>query len=764
MIAPEQHFVSASLYVGDLHPDVSETMLFEVFNAIGPVASIRVCRESGSRKSLRYAYVNYHSVNDAERALDILNYTPIKGTPCRIMWSHRDPSLRQSGAGNIFVKNLDKMIDNKALYDTFSLFGNILSCKVATDEYGRSKGYGFVHYESEESGRAAIEKVNNMQIESKIVYVGPFKRRVERKDDREIIFTNVYVKHFSPEWTEETLRNVFSPFGEITSLVISSDSLNRRFGFVNFKNPSSAKACVAALHGKKITATGVCMDETTKSLKGTPNDQRIENSENKPENNDMTLRGEKVENNEVQSKEESQQETSPKEESQKIQQEEPEEKKDINTSVKDENTLYVQRAMSKAERKNLFKRMAVANNQKQKQTGLNLFVKNLDPQVTDDMLREAFSKFGTITSAKVMRDDAKNSKGFGFVSFAFSDEATNAVTAMHLSFFHGKPLYVGLAEKRDHRAARLKQRFKVSNHTGGRLRSYGAANANAMTPLVMGQTGEILQPQILPFHNTSAAPIYYNPGTVSTLQQPALQKGIRSPAPPASYVGNPHQMVSGTAMWRQHDITTNRQPFSASANANNTVSAPSGNYPTYPLGQGGGTNFSGVSTANQNFIFTPQARNRQGFPVTMTGAATTVPSVSHVASGGSQTDVAKLLRTPNRALSAQSLANTHPQLQKQLLGERLFPLVQKRQPDLAGKITGMMLEMDNAELLSLLDSDAKLDAKVNEALGVLRQHRQGVPILSSTQRTPPQSTGFPIQAAVVPNSSFMNSTTEISNN
>merc|ERR1719217_1781631 len=74
---------------------------------------------------------------------------------------------------------------------------------------------------------------------------------------------------------------------------------------------------------------------------------------------------------------------------------------------------------------------------------------------------------------------------------------------------------------------------------------------------------------------------------------------------------------------------------------------------------------------------------------------------------------------PNAPLSAAALAAAPPAMQKQMLGSKLYPQVAKYQPELAGKITGMMLEMDNSELLILLESEVQLKNKVNEALRVL---------------------------------------------
>ena len=70
-------------------------------------------------------------------------------------------------AFGVFIQNLSDSIDNVGLQELFRKFGNVISCKVATFEDGKSKGYGFVQFESEESANAAIEKLNDTTIGDK---------------------------------------------------------------------------------------------------------------------------------------------------------------------------------------------------------------------------------------------------------------------------------------------------------------------------------------------------------------------------------------------------------------------------------------------------------------------------------------------------------------------------------------------------------------------------------------------------------------------
>mmetsp|Transcript_46017 Transcript_46017/g.103343 ORF Transcript_46017/g.103343 Transcript_46017/m.103343 type:complete len:632 (+) Transcript_46017:165-2060(+) len=405
----------ASLYVGDLHPDVTEAMLYEIFNSVGPVASIRVCRDSVSRKSLGYGYVNFHSVSDAERALDTLNYSSIKARACRIMWSQRDPSLRKSGLGNVFVRNLDKNIDNKALYDTFSLFGNILSCKVCTGSDGKSRGYGFVHYETEEAAKQAIERVDGMQIGEKTVGVSGFVKRSDREKPAMNTFTNVYIKNFPDDWEEDKIKTEFGKHGTITSSHIATDNKGRSFAFLNFETHEQAMQAITALHQQDFRSA----------------EQKEADKEKEEEEAD---RAEKS------------------------------------------YLLYVARAQSKSERllelKEKMPPKNPADGGQSRSQGVNLYIKNLDEATDDDSLKSLFEPFGNITSVCAMREGNGKCKGFGFVCFSTPDEATKAVTEMHLKVVKGKPLYVGLAEKREVRAERLRQRYSPGG-MGGKMGGKG---------------------------------------------------------------------------------------------------------------------------------------------------------------------------------------------------------------------------------------------------------------------------------------------------
>jgi RNA recognition motif-containing protein len=84
--------------------------------------------------------------------------------------------------------------------------------------------------------------------------------------------------------------------------------------------------------------------------------------------------------------------------------------------------------------------------------GNKLYVGNLAYSMRDDSLQQAFSEFGTVTSAKVMMDrDTGRSKGFGFVEMGSDQEAQAAIRGMHGQSVDGRALVVNEARPREER-------------------------------------------------------------------------------------------------------------------------------------------------------------------------------------------------------------------------------------------------------------------------------------------------------------------------
>lgn len=609
---PGPSYPMASLYVGDLHPDVTEAMLFQKFSTAGPVLSIRVCRDMITRRSLGYAYVNFQQPADAERALDTMNFDTIQGRPIRIMWSQRDPSLRKSGVGNIFIKNLDKSIDNKALYDTFSAFGNILSCKIAMDIDGNSKGYGFVHFETEEAARSAIDKVNGMLLNGKKVFVGRFMSRKERMEilgDKAKKFTNVYIKNIFEGLDDDKLRDMFEPYGKVISAKVMTrdDGSSKGFGFVSYEDHDSASKAVNELHGHDIEG----------------------------------------------------------------------------------HEMYVGRAQKKAERqaelKEKFERIKLERINRFQ--GVNLYVKNLDDNIDDERLRKEFSQFGTITSAKVMTENGR-SKGFGFVCFSDPEEATKAVTEMNGRIVVAKPLYVALAQRKEDRKAHLAAQY-MQRVAGMRMQGqqvgqiFQPGGAGYFVPTV-AQAQRFFTPTQM-----RATPRWGNPQQVRPTQQGGLQ----------AYPGGSQIRSARPASQPQVRAAVSARPIT-------------GQQPTPGQRMGMPSQVARAGPPMQprpSYKYTATMRN----PPTQAQVPANVPPVASQA-----------IHVPGQEpLTSSTLASAPPQEQKQMLGERLFPLIQGMYPDLAGKITGMLLEIDNSELLHMLESRESLAAKVEEAVAVLQAHQ-----------------------------------------
>lgn len=167
----------------------------------------------------------------------------------------------------------------------------------------------------------------------------------------------------------------------------------------------------------------------------------------------------------------------------------------------------------------------------------NLFCKNLDPEIDSNQLFTHFRQFGQIVSARVMRNEAGDSRGFGFVSYQTPEQAAAAMHAMNGAVLGSKQIVVRLHEPKQLRQEKLAQRF---GHNGHPRCASGATSPTA------SETGESYVGFSSPRHSVLGSPIighdrpdrgrrgsgsYYNAALSGTLNLPMRYDDLAALSP-----------------------------------------------------------------------------------------------------------------------------------------------------------------------------------------------------------------------------------------
>jgi len=273
------------------------------------------------------------------------------------------------------------------------------------------------------------------------------------------------------------------------------------------------------------------------------------------------------------------------------------------------------------------------------------------------------------------------SKGFGFVCFTNADDATKVVTEMNGRMLEGKPLYVALAQRKEIRRAQLEAQ-------------YAARSASKL-----GLAPPVLQPQLL------------YPHPQQRMLYPQMIPRARWPGQ-----GSPQVMGVRGNMNYLMPVVGGGGPRPQGGSGVGGVGGRGGG----GRGRGGFGGGRGGQTTQGGPRRSPQQQPQQQQQSQQKGQ--TPGYQFHDTARNQPSTVTPTTPSIVAPLTIKTLAAAPEEQKKQMIGEALFPLIKESQPDLAGKITGMLLEMDNGELLHLLESRDALTEKIDEALAVLRDH------------------------------------------
>ncbi|CAM9681015.1 unnamed protein product, partial [Discosporangium mesarthrocarpum] len=159
-----------------------------------------------------------------------------------------DGSSSQPGQNNLIVNYLPSHITEPDLRNIFAGHGTLLHVKVVYDRStGKSMGYGFVKFATDEEAANATVATNGLQIAKKRIKVS-----VARPSSKEIKNSKLYVTNLPDSFAQEDVIQAFEQFGKIIecrTLIDRKTGLSRCTAFVQFDTRREAKHALKYMHG-----------------------------------------------------------------------------------------------------------------------------------------------------------------------------------------------------------------------------------------------------------------------------------------------------------------------------------------------------------------------------------------------------------------------------------------------------------------------------------------------------------------------------------
>ncbi|KAJ8622009.1 hypothetical protein MRB53_030538 [Persea americana] len=263
-----------TLWIGDLQYWMEENYIHSCFAQSGEVLSVKVIRNKQTGQTEGYGFIEFANRAAAERTLQAYNGTlmPNSEQTFRLNWASFGSGDKRSDDGPdfpIFVGDLASDVTDYMLQETFrSHYPSVKGAKVVTDRAtGRSKGYGFVRFGDESEQLRAMTEMNGVFCSTRPMRIGPattkksvgsqqqypakasYQSTQAAQSENDPNNTTIFVGGLDSNVTDDTLRQVFSQFGELIHVKIP---VGKRCGFVQFANRACAEEALLMLNGTQL--------------------------------------------------------------------------------------------------------------------------------------------------------------------------------------------------------------------------------------------------------------------------------------------------------------------------------------------------------------------------------------------------------------------------------------------------------------------------------------------------------------------------------